>query len=159
MREKVMSTARKLGLDIRVAGTDHPARTVEAAARAMGCERARIARTEVFVADGDPVVVVTAGTHEVDLDLLCGLLDCAEARLASPSEIRAVTGFPAAGLCPIGHELPVVLDDALLEQDRVWTLAGDVSTLVEFRTRDLAERLGATVGAIAARNGEGRGPA
>src|SRR5687768_17069543 len=102
MRENVINAARRLGLDVRVAGMDHPARTVEAAASAMGCERARIARTEVFVADGDPIVVVTPGTHEVDLDLLCALLDCAEARAASPAEIRAVTGFPAAGLCPFG---------------------------------------------------------
>jgi prolyl-tRNA editing enzyme YbaK/EbsC (Cys-tRNA(Pro) deacylase) len=159
MREKVISTARRLGLDVRVASTSHPARTVDAAASAVGCDQARIARSEVFVADGDPVVVVTPGTHRVDLDRLCGLLDCAEARPASPAEVRAVTGFPPGGVCPFGHDLPVILDDAVLEQERVWTLGGDSNTLVEFPTRELAERLGATVGSIAARNGTGASPA
>jgi prolyl-tRNA editing enzyme YbaK/EbsC (Cys-tRNA(Pro) deacylase) len=152
MREKVITTARRLGLDVRVATADAPARTVSATATAVGCEEASVARTEVFVADGEPVAVVTLGMQSVDLDRLCALLDCAEVRPASPAEVRAVTGFPPGGVCVIGHELPVVLDEALLAKERVWTLAGDPSSFVELPTKGLAECLGATVGSVAATN-------
>ena len=153
MRDKVIDTARRLGLDVRVASAPTPARTENAAALAVGCEEVRLARTEVFVADGEPVAVVAPGGATIDSNLLCALLDCAEVRPASASEVRAVTGFPVTGVCCIGHELPVVLDEALLEQERVWTRAGDASSFVELSVRDLVERVGATVGPVARANG------
>lgn len=153
MREKVLTTARRLGLEFRMSNTADPARTVPAAALAAGCEEDRIARTEVWVADGEPVAVTVLGLDAVDRDRLCSLLDCAEARPASRAEVRAVTGFAAGSVCVIGHDLPVVIDEALLERERVWTLAGDASSLVELSPRALAERLGATVGSVAARDG------
>jgi prolyl-tRNA editing enzyme YbaK/EbsC (Cys-tRNA(Pro) deacylase) len=153
MRDNVITAARRLGLDVRVAHLGAPARTVDAAAIAVGCDESRVARTEVFVADGEPVAVVTAGRATVDPDRLCALLDCAEVRRASASEVRAVTGFPATGICCIGHDLPVVLDEALLEHERVWTLAGDATSFLEVPVRELAERLGATVGSVASTNG------
>jgi prolyl-tRNA editing enzyme YbaK/EbsC (Cys-tRNA(Pro) deacylase) len=140
-------------LDVRVRNASNPARTVPAAALEAGCEEGQVARTEVFVADGDPVAVMLLGADVVDRERLCSLLDCAEVRPASPGEVRAVTGFAPGSVCVIGHELPVVLDEALLEQERVWTLAGDANSLVELPTRALAECLGAVVGPVVARNG------
>jgi prolyl-tRNA editing enzyme YbaK/EbsC (Cys-tRNA(Pro) deacylase) len=153
VRENVLTTARKLGLDVRVRSTETPARTVPAAAAAAGCEEDRVARTEVFVADGDPVAVVCLATDVVDRERLCALLDCAVIRPASAGEVRAVSGFAAGSVCMIGHELPLVLDEALMERERVWTTAGDANSLVEVPTRALADRLGATVGRVASRNG------
>ena len=151
MRERVIATARELGLDLRLASTGRPARTVDAAADAVGCDPDQIARAEEWVADGDPVVVVVRGRREVDPERACALLDCAEIRPAAPGEVRSITGFPATSLCPIGHELPVVMDEEVLRHERVWTLGGDSTTLVQVLSRDLAERLGATVGEVARR--------
>ena len=153
MRDKVITTARLLGLDVRVRSAATPARTENDAALAVGCDAARLTRTEIFVADGEPVAVVTCGGATIDPDRLCTLLDCAEVRPASASEVRAVTGFPVTGICCIGHDLPVVLDEALLEQERVWTRAGDASSFLELPVRELVERLGATVGPVVRVNG------
>ncbi len=146
MREKVIAAAKELGLELRLANTAQPTRTVDAAATAVGCDAAEIASAEVWVADGDPVVIVLSGGREVDTERVCALLDCAEIRRAGPGEVRSITGFPATSVSPIGHGLPVVMDEELLRHERIWTVGGDSTTLVEVSSRELAERLDATVG-------------
>src|SRR4051812_41069922 len=151
VREDVGVAASRLRLDIRLRTLDAPTRTVAEAAAATGCEHARIAKSLVFVADGEPVVCVASGAHRVDVDRLCEVLDCAEARAAAPDEVRAATGYPVGSVPPFGHGLPVVLDEDLLRHERVWAAGGDCNTLFEVDPRVLAERTGARIAAVGAR--------
>ena len=114
MREKVTTRARELGLDVDVTTLERPTRTVQEAASAVGCEPAEIAKSIVFVADGEPVLVVASGSHRIDSDKLAVLLDVAEVRQASADEVRSATGFPVGGVAPFAHDLPVVMDADLL---------------------------------------------
>ena len=98
MREKVIDTARELGLDVEVRRLDESTATVEDAAEAVGCDAARIAKSIVFIADGDPVLCVAAATHRIEPDLLADVLDVAEVRQATPDEVRAATGY-SSGAC------------------------------------------------------------
>ncbi len=124
--------------------------TVEAAAAAVGCDGARIAKSLVFVADGDPVLCIASGAHRVDTDRLADVLDVAELRQATPDEVRAATGFSIGGVPPFGHDLPVVLDEALLEQERVWVAGGDTHCLFEIEVSRLVDCTAATVAAVGA---------
>lgn len=149
MRASVIDNARKLGLELNVVRLPGGATSADAAA-AVGCEGAQITSCAVYVADGDPVVCVAGEACEVDLELLARVLDVAELRAASASEVRAATGFPADGVPPFGHGLPVVLERSLLAHDKVWTSAGDGSTLVGVETARLADCTSATVAEISA---------
>src|SRR3954463_10403941 len=84
MKDKVIQAARDLGLQVDVRTLDAPTRTVAEAAAAVGCNAPQIAKTLVFVADGDPVLVVASGAHRVDPDLLADVFDVAQIRQASP---------------------------------------------------------------------------
>jgi prolyl-tRNA editing enzyme YbaK/EbsC (Cys-tRNA(Pro) deacylase) len=137
MKEKVLTTARELGLEVDVRRLDGSTRTATDAAEAVGCDLAQIAKSIVFVVDGDPIVCIASGAHRIDVDKLCLVTDSAEARPASPDEVRAATGFPVGGVPPFGHGLPVVMDEALLAQDRVWAAAGDGNSLFEVDPRQL----------------------
>lgn len=148
MREKVIDSARALGLDVEVKRLRESTATVEDAASAVGCEAERIAKSIVFVADGDPVLCIVSGAHRVDTDKLADVLDVAEVRSATPDEVRAATGFSIGGVPPFGHGLPVVLDVALLEQDSVWAAGGDGHSLFAVDPRVLVTCTQATVGAV-----------
>ena len=150
MKERVISAARKLGLEVEVRTLDAPTRTVSEAAAAVGCEPAQIAKTIVFVADGEPVLVVASGSHRVDPDKLAEAFDCAEIRQASADEVRAATGYPVGGVSPVCPGLAVVFDEALLAHRRIWAAGGDGNTLFEVDPRALAERTGARVQAVGA---------
>ncbi len=148
MREKVIHSARALGLEVQVKRLPEPTATVAEAAAAVGAPPARIAKSIVFVADGDPVLCIVSGAHRVDTDLLADALDVAEVRPATPDEVRAATGFSVGGVPPFGHGLPVVLDAMLLEQESVWAAGGDGHSLFEVDPRALVTCTRATVAAI-----------
>ena len=115
MREKVAHSARELGLEVDVQRLETSTKTTGEAARAVGCDEAEIAKSIVFVADGEPVLCIASGSHRVDTDKLAEALDVAEVRQAGADEVRAATGFPVGGVPPFGHGLPVVLDESLAE--------------------------------------------
>ena len=139
MKQSVILNARELGLDVEVQHLDSSTRTVAEAAAAVGCDASEIAKSIVFVADGDPVVCIASGAHRIDPGKLADALDVAEVRQASAQEVRAATGYAIGGVPPFGHGLPVVFDEALLRHDRIWAAAGDPHSLFCADSRKLAD--------------------
>src|SRR4051812_46754666 len=116
MVDKVIQAARELELEVEIRKLNQPTRTVSEAAEAVGAEPAQIAKSLVFVADGEPVLCVASGAHRVDIDTLAETFDCAQVRQATPDEVRAATGFAVGGVPPFGHSLPVVFDELLCDE-------------------------------------------
>ena len=156
MKDKVVKAARELGLQVDVKTLDQPTRTVPEAAGAVGCADAQIAKTLVFVADGDPVLVVASGAHRVDLDALGDIFDIAEVRQASPDEVRVATGYPVGGVSPLGCGIPIAFDEDLLQYERIYVAGGDGNTLFEVEPRTLAEAIGARIARVAERRSPAR---
>jgi prolyl-tRNA editing enzyme YbaK/EbsC (Cys-tRNA(Pro) deacylase) len=145
MRDRLADRARELGLEVRVQRLESSTRTVRDAAEAVGCDEAEIAKSIVFVADGDPVVCVASGRHRIDTEKLAEILDVAEVRQAGADEVRAATGFAIGGVPPFGHDLPVLFDESLLDHERVWAAAGDPHSLFCVDPRELADCIRARV--------------
>ena len=148
MRSRLAECARDLGLEVNVQRLNATTRTVKDAAAAVGCQEAEIAKSIVFVADGDPVVCVASGRHRIDPHKLADALDVAEVRQAAADEVRAATGFAIGGVPPFGHDLPVLFDESLLEHRSVWAAAGDPHSLFCVDPRKLADCLKARVVAV-----------
>src|SRR3954447_23737162 len=148
MRSKVKEACDQLGLEIELRTLGNSTATVQDAAVAIGCEVGQIAKSIVFVMDGEPVVVVASGRHRIDQDKVCAALDCAEGRMASADEVRAATGFAVGGVPPIGHGLPVVFDTALLDYDVIYAAAGDGNSLFQVAPRQLAGSIHALVAPV-----------
>jgi prolyl-tRNA editing enzyme YbaK/EbsC (Cys-tRNA(Pro) deacylase) len=154
MRAKVVKAAQGLGLDVSVTTLGEPTRTVSQAATAVGCEERQIAKSIVFVADGEPVLVVASGEHRVNTGRLADVLDAAEIRTATEDEVCAATGFAVGGVAPFGHDLPVIFDRRLLDEERIYAAGGDGNTLFEVDPKRLAECTRAQVAHV----GDGAAP-
>src|SRR3954464_9272923 len=141
MKDKVIQAARALGLEVEGKTLGAPPRTVAGPAAAVGCKAPQIAKTLVFVADGDPVLVVASGAHRVDPELLAEVFDVAQIRQASPEEVRVATGYPVGGVSPLGCHLPIAFDETLLDYDCVFAAGGDGHTLFQVNPRLLAASL------------------
>jgi prolyl-tRNA editing enzyme YbaK/EbsC (Cys-tRNA(Pro) deacylase) len=148
VRDRLAECARDLGIEVHPQRLNDSTRTVKDAAAAVGCDEAEIAKTIVFVADGDPVVCVASGQHRIDTEKLADLLDVAEIRQAKADEVRAATGFAIGGVPPFGHDLPVLFDEELLRHERVWAAAGDPHSLFEVDPRELADCIRARVATL-----------
>ncbi len=149
MRDKVILKARELGLDVSVRTLERSTATAGEAAVAVGCDAAQIAKSLVFLADGEPVLCIASGANRVDRARLADVLDAAEVTQATPDQVRAATGFAVGGVPPFGHGLPVVLDEALLRHERVWAAAGDGHSLFAVDPRELERCTRAVVAAVA----------
>ena len=64
--EKVKSYFKNFNMDKRIIVLDSSSATVELAAKALGVEEARIAKTLSFLVDENPVLIVTAGDAKID---------------------------------------------------------------------------------------------
>ena len=121
-------------------------RTAADAAAAIGCAVAQIAKSIVFRAGPQAVVVVTSGANRVD-KRRAGEAVGLKLAPADPQFVLEATGFAAGGVAPVGIVgTPIVLIDRdLLALDPVWAAAGSPMHVFETRAAALLAMTGAFV--------------
>jgi prolyl-tRNA editing enzyme YbaK/EbsC (Cys-tRNA(Pro) deacylase) len=123
---RVRETLARLGAQGEVRELDDSARTAKEAADALGVQVGQIASSLVFVADGEPVLVIASGGHRVDTLQLAAVLEVSHIEKATADEVRKATGFAIGGVAPVGHAHPLrtIVDIALSRFDVVWAAGG-----------------------------------
>lgn len=123
---RVREALARLGAQGQVRALDDSARTAKEAADALGIEVGQIANSLVFMADGEPVLVMASGGHRVDTVAVASVLDVGHVEKASADQVRAATGFAIGGVAPVGHPEPLrtIVDIALSRYDEVWAAGG-----------------------------------
>ena len=123
---KVREALALLDAHGQVRALDDSARTAKEAAAALGIEVGQIASSLIFLADGEPVLVIASGGHRVDTTKLAAVLRVNEITKANADDVRAATGFAIGGVAPVGHPHPLrtVVDIALSRYDEVWAAGG-----------------------------------
>lgn len=118
--------------------------TVETAARALGVEPGRIAKTLAVRAGEQTFLLVARGDARLDNRKTKDEFG-ARPRMLGPDETFELTGHRVGGVCPFGlaTELPVYLDVSLKAFDVVYPAGGSLNTSVEVSTERLFELVGA----------------
>lgn len=142
---------RAAGLAAQVRELPDSARTAVEAAAALGCEVGAIGSSLLFLADGEPLLVMTSGRHRVDLGLLTETVDAKSVAMAPAATVREVTGQAIGGVAPVGHPAPVrtVIDAALRDYDIVWTAGGTPHTVMPLSFAELVALTGGEVVVVA----------
>jgi prolyl-tRNA editing enzyme YbaK/EbsC (Cys-tRNA(Pro) deacylase) len=124
--ERVQAALAATGSTACVRELPDSTRTSAEAAEAIGVEVAQIAKSLVFLADGEAVMVVASGADRVDTAKLSATLGGARITRADAEAVRAATGYPIGGVSPagLGGSLPVMVDRALAGFGEVWAAAG-----------------------------------
>jgi prolyl-tRNA editing enzyme YbaK/EbsC (Cys-tRNA(Pro) deacylase) len=136
---------RSHGIDGEVRWLDEATPTAAAAADAIGVEVGAIANSLVFTLDGEPVLVMTSGSHRVDTAFLGEQLGGALKR-ASADTVRDATGQVIGGVAPTGHPQPLRtwVDTALKAYPQIWAAAGHPHTVFPLSYEQLVELTGGT---------------
>src|SRR5438874_1286534 len=66
--------------------------TAQLAAAALGTDVSAIVKSLLFLADGEPVLVLTSGDRKVDVKALARELGVKKVRMATPEEVLAIAG-------------------------------------------------------------------
>lgn len=119
--------------------------TAEAAARAVGCSVAEIAKTILLLVGGQPVAVVTAGDRRVNSSRLKQATALTgKVRFPEPGEVQRLTGYAPGGVSPflLPPELPLLVDASLRRFAVVYPAAGDDHSAAAVTVEQLLELSG-----------------
>ncbi len=149
---RVQAHLRANGCGAEVVELPGGTRTAADAAKAVGCDVERIAKSIVFrSASGRAVLVVSSGKHRVDEKKIAALLGEGVGK-ATPEFVRETTGYAIGGVPPVAHATPsvVFLDEELLKLGTIWAAAGTPTTVFPVTGAELVRLTGGRVADIAA---------
>ena len=124
--------------DLKLIEVEDSTATVETAAKALGVEPGRIAKTLAVRAGDHLFLLCTRGDARLD-NRKCKDEFNARPRMLGADETLELTGHPVGGVCPFGLKsaLPVYLDVSLKAFDLVYPAGGSLNTSVEVPTERL----------------------
>jgi prolyl-tRNA editing enzyme YbaK/EbsC (Cys-tRNA(Pro) deacylase) len=129
--------------DLRLIEVEESTATVETAAKALGVEPGRIAKTLAIRAGEHLFLLVARGDTRLD-NRKCKDEFGARPRMLGAEETLEITGHPVGGVCPfwLKTPLPIYLDASLQAFDVVYPAGGSLNTSVEVATDRLFDLVG-----------------
>ncbi len=153
--DRVRQALAAHGLDMTVRELPQSTRTAPQAASAIGCELGAIVKSLLFLADGQPVLVLVAGDRRADPVLLRSVLGAGQVAMADADRVRAETGFTIGGVPPVGYSQPlrVYVDRSLSRFETVWAAAGGPNAVFPIAYATLVKITGGQVADVIAAGG------
>lgn len=136
--EKGRAYFRALGMEERVMEFDVSSATVELAAKALGVEGARIAKTLSFKKDESCILILAAGDARIDNRKFKDYFHM-KAKMPTPEEVLEIVGHPVGGVCPFGinEGIDVYLDESLRRFETVFPAVGSGNSAIELDMDEL----------------------
>ena len=145
----VKRALREAGLPDTIIVMSEATHTAQAAAEALGCAVAEIAKSIIFRAGEHAVLVITSGKNRVDDKKVAALIN-EKIGKADADFVREQSGFVIGGVAPIAHRRPpiVLMDEELMHHIHVYPAAGHPNTMFRIAPSDLARIAGARLADI-----------
>jgi Cys-tRNA(Pro) deacylase len=146
-RRDVEDFIAQRGLTARVRDMPHDTHTAADSARALGTDTSHIAKSLLArLSDGRFILCIVCGDKRLDRRKLCRAAGAKRMSLATADEVLAITGYVVGAVPPLALEtaLAALIDETVLEKDRVYCGGGDVDTLLEISTQELLAITAAT---------------
>lgn len=142
--EKTRAALEKFGVQSRIREFDVSSATVALAAKALGCDAARIAKTLSFRFGGGALLIVAAGDAKIDNAKFKARFH-QKAAMLRPDEVEPLTGHAIGGVCPFGNPdgVQVYLDDSLKRFATVFPACGSANSAIELTIGELERYAGA----------------
>ncbi len=145
---KAAEYVKACGLGDRIREFPVSSATVELAAKALGTEPGRIAKSLTFKVGEEAVMILCAGDWKVDNPKYKARFSV-KAKMLTPDEVEQFVGHAVGGVCPFGRKegVAVYLDESLRQYDVVYPACGSDNSAVELSVEEL-ERISGSRGWI-----------
>jgi prolyl-tRNA editing enzyme YbaK/EbsC (Cys-tRNA(Pro) deacylase) len=138
--ERAREHLKKWNKDRQIKELDVSSATVELAAKALGIEEARIAKTLALMVDENAILVVAAGDTKIDNKKYRHLFGT-KAKLIDKDLVEHYIGHDIGGVCPFGinENVHVYLDVSLKRFATVYPACGSSNSAIEMTCQELEE--------------------
>ncbi len=141
--EKVKDYFRSVGMEGRILEFPVSSATVELAAKALGSEPCRIAKSLSFSVGGEPILVVTAGDTKIDNAKYKARFGV-KAKMLTPEDAVKLIGHAVGGVCPfaVNEGVQVYLDESMKRFPTVFPACGSSNSAIELTMEELEKYSG-----------------
>ncbi|MCE4599873.1 MAG: YbaK/EbsC family protein [Desulfurococcales archaeon] len=136
--EKVKKWIEENGLDWKIHMLQSQVKTVAQAASALGVPKSVIVKTIVLVDDSRTIACIIPGDKRLSLGKVKSITG-GSPRLAKPNEVLERTGYRIGGVppYPLPGDVVIIMDERVLDNEKVYGGGGDERSLLEFSPREL----------------------
>lgn len=134
-----------LGVPFREFSHEGPVRSLEQAAEERGQRPEQVVRSILFrLAQDEYLMVVVGGPKQINWKALRHVVGHSRMTMATPDEVRAVTGYEIGAVGPFALAQPVriFLDESVMREEEISLGSGVRGTAVILTAADLARTLG-----------------
>ena len=130
-----------------------PTLTVADAAEALSVVPEQIIKSVLFLADGEPVLVIAGGTKRIGWKTLADYLGVSRRRLktAKPEQVLAIAGYVVGSVPPFGHQgkIRTIVETAVTQQSTIFGGGGDTNALLKLTVAELQRVVGEETAVLA----------
>lgn len=121
--------------------------SADRAAESLETDLSAIVKSLLFVGD-DPVLALVQGNKQVSRDKLGRAVGEDKLNLASPEQVKDITGYRVGGVSPFDLDIDVIIDEDIMELDKAYPAAGSTSVGVKIKPEVLKQVTGAEIDSI-----------
>lgn len=138
--QRVREYFKSMGIDNRIQEFDVSSATVDLAAKALGCEPCRIAKSLSFMLKDQPIIIVTAGDVRIDNAKYKAHFGV-KAKMLTYEEASTLIGHAVGGVCPfaVNQGVKVYLDVSLKQYETVYPACGSSNSAIQLSIAELEQ--------------------
>ena len=118
---------------------DSSAKTAIEAASSLGCEVGAIVKSLLFKTENTFTLFLVSGDKKASLNKIKKTLNIKDASMASPDDVKNITGYTIGGVSPVGHlnKIEIFIDHLLARFENLYAAAGHPNCVFKTNFDDL----------------------
>ena len=118
---------------------DNSAKTAIEAASSLGCEVGAIVKSLLFKTENNFTLFLVSGDKKASLNKIKKTLNIKDASMASPDDVKNITGYTIGGVSPVGHlnKIEIFIDHSLARFENLYAAAGHPNCVFKTNFDDL----------------------
>lgn len=118
---------------------DDPIKTAERAAALLRLDPSEVAKSVLFFASKEPVLVIVSGNKRVSYKKLKKVLGTSKVYLADARSLVTITGYVVGATPPLAHQVKMrtLIDQGIMDVNVLYTGGGEVNAMLKIKPEDL----------------------
>ena len=138
---RVKELINRFDSNLKILVLQKSAKTAKDASELLKCEIGAIVKSLLFKVDDFFLICLIAGDKRCSLSKLKTILKSKNIRMASPEDVKKITGFSIGGVAPVGHikKMKILIDISLARFSNVFAAAGHPNCIFKIEFKKLLQ--------------------